>query len=35
MAHELDFSNDQANIAYANDTAPWHGFGQQGGRLVA
>lgn len=27
MAHELDFSNDRANVAYVGDT-PWHGLGQ-------
>ena len=31
MAHELDFSNGQANIAYVNtdeSSTPWHGNGQ-------
>ena len=28
MAHEIDFSNNQANIAYVGDT-PWHGLGQR------
>ena len=27
MAHELDFSNGRANMAYSGDT-PWHGLGQ-------
>ena len=27
MAHELDFSNDRANMAYVGET-PWHGLGQ-------
>jgi phage/plasmid-like protein (TIGR03299 family) len=27
MAHELDFSNGRANIAYTGET-PWHGLGQ-------
>lgn len=27
MAHEIDFSNDRANIAYVGK-APWHGLGQ-------
>lgn len=27
MAHELDFSNNRANVAYVGDT-PWHGLGQ-------
>jgi len=28
MSHEIDFSNNQANIAYAGKT-PWHGLGNQ------
>lgn len=28
MAHELDFSNNRANIAYAG-AEPWHGLGQR------
>ena len=28
MAHEIDMSNGQANMAYVGDT-PWHGLGQQ------
>lgn len=28
MAHEIDMSNGQANIAYVGET-PWHGLGQQ------
>lgn len=28
MAHEIDMTNDRANIAYTNDT-PWHGLGQR------
>lgn len=28
MAHELDFSNARANMAYVGDE-PWHGLGQQ------
>lgn len=28
MAHEIDFSNDRANIAYAGEV-PWHGYGQE------
>lgn len=28
MAHELDFSNGRANMAYVGET-PWHGLGQQ------
>jgi len=27
MAHEIDFSNNRANIAYVGDT-PWHGLGE-------
>jgi phage/plasmid-like protein (TIGR03299 family) len=27
MAHEIDFSNGQANMAYVGET-PWHGLGQ-------
>lgn len=27
MSHEIDFSNDRANIAYTGEV-PWHGFGQ-------
>ena len=28
MAHEIDMSNGQANMAYVGET-PWHGLGQQ------
>lgn len=28
MAHEIDMTNDRANMAYVGDT-PWHGLGQQ------
>lgn len=28
MAHEIDFSNNQANMAYVGET-PWHGLGQR------
>lgn len=28
MSHEIDMTNDRANMAYVGDT-PWHGLGQQ------
>ena len=28
MAHELDMTNNRANMAYVGDK-PWHGLGQE------